>query len=306
MLPALAILVILGPQASSDCLHLILSNPPKSVCLTLSHAIVFFARSRSPHFTLSCRATPRVWCAQPPCCTTPVYIRTHHSSPPLHFPQIRSRSDRVDALRLPIVIQGEYSSSPFVPDTTHLLLHCFPARRPALLPSPWTSDEPPTSIAHCTTRPPPLFSLSRPGPLRIGKCVGHRNRPSSPLLGAAWRGSRRTVGRARPCWVRPGVARGARPAELALQPAWAMAHGPGEIPASRPPLPLFSVPSVEEEVVLCLCVWEEGDEKKPTVQLGFGKMPATLDPTPFHPMWLCPHVAFRVASLRPIESRCVV
>jgi hypothetical protein len=60
-----------------------------------------------------------------------------------------------------------------------------------------------------------------------------------------------------------------------------MAHGPGEIPASRPPLPLFSAPSVEEEALLCLCDWEEGYEKKPTVQLGFGEMLATFDLTHF-------------------------
>jgi hypothetical protein len=59
-----------------------------------------------------------------------------------------------------------------------------------------------------------------------------------------------------------------------------MAHGPGEIPASRPPLPLLSAASLEE-ALLCLCDWEEGDEKKPTMQLGFGEMLATFDPTHF-------------------------
>jgi hypothetical protein len=88
-----------------------------------------------------------------------------------------------------------------------------------------------------------------------------------------------SVARARPCWAWPGAARGARPTELT--PAASAGHGPGEIPASRSPLPLFSAPSVEEEALLCLCDWEEGDEKKPTVQLGFGEMVATFDPTHF-------------------------
>jgi hypothetical protein len=101
-----------GSQTSSDRLRLILSNLPKSVCLTPSRAIVFFARSRSPHFSSPRRATPRASCTQPPCRTPPLYIRAHPSLQPLVFPQIQTAQEQAPRWLLGA---GEPSPSPALP-----------------------------------------------------------------------------------------------------------------------------------------------------------------------------------------------
>jgi hypothetical protein len=169
-------------------------------------------------------------------------------------------------------------------------------------------------------------------PVRIGPC-------SSPPC-VLFRGRRTAcvVIAERKKWtpeLRRGPPGGQRPDELNSQPAMELpaqlasltqpcARAPGGLPPGRgsrrprlaplslsfsPHSPLLSTAGWAVPWPPCLISSREQVQHRTKEEerlCGIWEEASHTRSTPFHPMWLYPHVALRVVSLRPIESRHIV